>query len=55
MTPAEVALYRNLDLPVVTFTAYRKADGVAVTVDRRTFDPELHSMDPIEPPAQADA
>jgi len=39
--------YRNPDVPVVTFVAYRKSDSEQIVVDDRTFDPETMSLEPV--------
>jgi len=39
----------DLDHPVVTFRAYDRATGAAIVCDDRTFDGELHSLEPVAP------
>jgi len=42
--------YRNPDVPVVTFVAYRRDTGEQIVVDDRTFAPETMQLDKPELP-----
>ena len=52
MIPNQEALMRR-GTAVVTFEAYDRATGAQIVVDDRTFDPALHSLDPIAQSAGA--
>ena len=42
---------QGTSVPVVTFRAWDKVTGAEVIVDDRTFDPAVHSLDPVTPAA----